>query len=249
MAEKLKLFLQKNRSQLLLSLKAAIFGIFLLIASLGDFRPLPILFFIIISGIMYAMPIFGPYPTRYAFLALLISSLLGMKIVTGSVLFLPVLFGFAFIFYFLLGIKDLFFVKRSRLYSIAMLFLFYAMFVIFFLSNHSEFYILKYGSVVLASFLLFYEWLALISSFHYPKREIAAAAAGSLIIAQMLWVVTLLPFGFISASNFMLLIVFILANLLFKHFRGELSKKIIFQHIILFLVLAAFIFGGSNWTI
>lgn len=232
-----------------LLLKTAIFGLALFFAAAGSFRPLPILFFIVISGIMYARPFFGSYSTLSGFLILLVSSILGLEITAGSILFFPSILLFSFLFYLILGIKDFLFVKRSRLYFIAMLLLFYAIFAIFFLSGKSELYLLKYGGAILASFLLFREWLALIPSFHFPRREIIASAISALIISQMLWAAALLPIGFISASSFMILLVFILASFLFQHFTGGISRKSLLQHLVFFFFLVLLIFGSSYWTL
>ena len=210
----------------------------------------PILFFTAVAFFLYGRPLFEyRYDTWYAFLTMIAVSVMGMRIVSGSLLILPTLLVFSAIFYFISGIKDYLFVKRARLYFISILILFYSIFIIFFLADKSEFFFLKYVALVFASFLLLREWLAIIPSFHFPKRELISAAAASFIITQLVWVVALLPIGFINASNFMLLLVFILSDLLFKHFMGSLSKEVLIQHLTFFLVLSAIIFWTSQWSL
>ena len=252
MAEKLKSVLvnlyQKRRNQLLLSLKAIGFGATLAIAAAADFHPLLVLFFIAAALSMYARPLFDRYQTGFAFIILLLVSLLGMNIVSDSRLFFPALAVFSYIFYILLGVKGYLFVKRGRLYYLSTLLIFYALFVIFFLSNKSEWFLAKYLGVVIAAFLLFRAWLALVTSFNFPKREAIASAIAALLVAQMLWAVTILPIGFISSATILLLLVFALSDFLVKHFTGGISRIFTLQHLIFFTAIAAFIFFTSNWS-
>jgi len=197
---------------------------------------------------MYARPLFSRYQTGFAFIVLIIISLLGMDIVLDSRLFFPALLVFSTIFYVLLGIKGYLFVRRGRLYYFSSLLIFYALFIIFFLSNKSEWFLIKYLGVVIAAFFLFREWLAMITSFNFPKREAVASAIAALLVAQMVWAATILPIGFISAANFMLLLVFALSDFLVKHFTGGISKIFILQHLIFFITIAVFIFLTSAWS-
>ena len=242
--------MKKYQSRLLLFLKPAIFGSTLFFVSWQDFGIIPILFFSSVSLVMYARPILSAtYYTWSAFFILLFASVLGMKILAGTALFLPGLALFSFIFYLILGIKDYFFVKRSRLYYISALLIFYLIFIEFFLSDKSQLFLLKYLGVILALFLLFKEWLSVIPSFHFPKREAVAAAVAALIGAQFLWVIALLPIGFISSANLMILLVFTLADFLLKHFTGGISKEFLIQHLFFFLILSVLIFWTSNWSL
>ena len=230
-------------------LKSLVFGTALFIVSAADFNLISILFFVLASFSLYSRPLFGgPYNSRHAFIVLLCVSILGMKIMAGSFLFFPGLFLFSFLFFLILGIKEILFVKRSRIYYIAALLLFYALFVIFFLADKSSFYIFKYSGIIVASFLLFREWLAIVSVFHFPKREFISSLVAAFIIAQLLWAVALLPIGFIMASNLMLLFTLILGNFLFAHFTGNLSKDFIIQYSVLFLFLVSLIACFSWWV-
>lgn len=240
--------MKKYQSQLLLFLKPLVFGSALLLVSWRDFGIIPILLFSSVSLIMYARPILSAtYYTWSAFFALLFASVLGMKILTGTALFLPGLALYSFIFYLILGIKDYFFVKRSRLYYISALLIFYSLFIEFFLADKSQFFLLKYSGMILVLFLLFREWLSIIPSFHFPKRETVAAAVAALVGAQFLWAIALLPIGFISSANLMILLVFTMADFLLKHFTGGISKEFLIQHLFFFLVLSSLIFWTSNW--
>lgn len=232
----------------MLFLKAAIFGLGLAGVVWGDFRILPALFFFFISVSMYAHPFFEGYYAWSAFLILLVVSLLGMKTIAGSWFVLPALLVFACIFYILAGIKNYIFVKRARLYFMAMLLLSYNIFIIFFLSDKSDLFLLKYGALAVAAFLLFKEWLVIIPSFHFPKREQIAALIAALLLAQFTWAIALFPIGFISSANLMLLFTFVIAEFLLKHFTGGITKEFILQHLAFFVALSGLIFLTSNWS-
>ena len=197
---------------------------------------------------LYARPLFEGYYAWRAFLILLVVSLLGMMEVGGSWIALPTLLVFSTIFYILTGIKNYIFVKRARLYFVVMLLLAYSSFIIFFLGDKSSLFPLKYGSLAIAAFLLFREWLAIIPSFHFPKRERIAALVAALALAQLTWVIALFPIGFISSANLMILFTFVIAEFLLKHFTGGVTREFILQHFILFVSLSALILWTSNWS-
>jgi len=198
--------------------------------------------------VLYARPLFEGYYAWRAFLILLVVSLLGMMEVGGSWIALPTLLVFSTIFYILTGIKNYIFVKRARLYFVVMLLLAYSSFIIFFLGDKSSLFPLKYGSLAIAAFLLFREWLAIIPSFHFPKRERIAALVAALALAQLTWVIALFPIGFISSANLMILFTFVIAEFLLKHFTGGVTREFILQHFILFVSLSALILWTSNWS-
>lgn len=249
MAEKLKLAFLRHRNQLFWFLKAALFGLALSFTAAADFPAVPISFFVLFSIWLYSRPLFESIYVWYGFLVLLPVAILGMQILTGTVFNWPGILLFSFIFYLLLGIKNYLVVKRSRLYFVAAILLFYSLFIIFFLADKSEWFLVKYSLAALAAFLLFREWLALIPAFSFPRRELLASAVATLILAQFLWAVALLPIGFISAANLMLLFVFVIADFLLKHFTGGLSREFLVQHLFFFLILVALIFWTSSWNI
>lgn len=154
----------------------------------------------------------------------------------------------AILFYLILGIREYLFVKRSRLYFGVFLITLYLLFLEFFAADKSSGFLWQHIFTALAVFLIFWEWLAIISSFHFPKREMIAAGASTLILAEILWGIALLPIGFLSSANLALLTAFLMADLLFKHFSGELSSKTAFFRLVIFILLAAFILGTSNWS-
>src|SRR3989344_5651930 len=186
MVEKLKSvlgsLLQKYRNQLSLFLKTILFGVFLLGAASGGFSIIDSLIFIAVASVLYSRPFLEKYPTKSAFLVLLPVAMISLQTLKGTLFVFPAVLFFSAIFYLILGIKNFMFIRRSRLYYVSALLLFYSIFNLFFLADKSELFLLKYGLVFLASYLLLREWLALISTFQYPERERVAALLGSFLI-------------------------------------------------------------------
>lgn len=241
--------LQKHRSQLSLFLKTAIFFAALTLAGLGGVSAFKAIFFIALATLMYSRPLLEGYPTKAAFAVLLPASLLSVNFAQGSVFFLPAVIFFSVIFYWIVGIKNFLFIKRSRLYYVSALSLFYAMFSLFFLADKSEYFLFKYGVVIFGSYILFREWLALISKFHFPQRERIAALTGAFLVAQLLWATALLPIGFINSANLMLLFTFVIAELLVNHFVETISKNFLIQLFTFSAVLFALIYWTSAWAL
>jgi len=241
--------LRKHRNQLSLFLKTFLFGGFLLFCGYGGFRIFDSLIFLAVAAALYSRPLLEKYPTKRAFLVMLPSAMLSLQMLDGSSLVFPAALFFSIIFYILLGIKDLMFIRRSRLYYVSALMLFYSVFGLFFLADKSELFLLKYGLVFLAAYLLLREWLALISTFQFPERERAAALLGAFLIAQLLWATALLPVGFLNSANLMLLFTFVIAELLVNHFLGTINRNFLIQQGVFFGILFAIIYWTSRWVL
>lgn len=80
-----------------------------------------------------------------------------------------------------------------------------------------------------------------------PGRNLGALAFGFLML-QALWVVAILPLGFLNAASLALLIALILEDFFIEHWSGEMNRKIILRNITLFLVLGLVILGASRWS-
>lgn len=232
-----------------LFLKTVIFGVFLLACGAGGFGILDSLIFLAVATALYSRPLLEKYPTKSAFLVLLPTAMISLQMIEGTSFVLPAVLFFSVIFYVILGIKNFMFIRRSRLYYVSALMLFYPVFNLFFLADKSELFLVKYSLVFLASYLLLREWLALISAFQYPERERVAALLGAFLILQLLWATALLPIGFLNSANMMLLFTFVIAELLVNHFLGTVNKNFLIQHAVFFGILFAIIYWTSRWTL
>lgn len=253
MEEKLKSvlgsLLQKYRNQLSLFLKTVLFAVFLFVCGSGGFYILDSLIFLVVATALYSRPLLERYPTKSAFFVLLPTAMISLQMIEGTSLVLPATIFFSVVFYLILGIKNFMFIRRSRLYYVSALMLFYPVFNLFFLADKSELFLVKYGLVFLTSYLLLREWLALISTFQYPERERVAALLGAFLLLQLLWATALLPIGFLNSANLMLLFTFVIAELLVNHFLGTINKNFLIQHGVFFGILFAIIYWTSSWVL
>ena len=240
MEEKLKLIFREPRS--ILVLKSAIFGGFLFLLKLGDFGILPILFFLCIAFVLSSKA------HHASFLILLVVSMITIWILDSALFLFLAIILFSALFYLTVGIKELLFVHRWEWNFIKNLLLFFAIFLLFFLSDKSSYFAIKYLSVFLASFWLLREWFFTpeLSFFKKPKLVSLVLA---FLLAQFLWAVALLPLGPINAAGLMILISYVLIDFLSHHFRGTITRKLVFRNIALFVLLLVLILGTAQWEI
>ena len=243
--KKLRYLLKNPLSSL--AVKAAIFGSFLALVKIGDFGLAPILFFLLSAGFLYSQPIFNSFALLSSFGVLTVLSLIGAKTIDGLFIFVIADIFFSFLFYLILGLKNLAFISRGQWYSALNLFLFYATFVIFFLSDRGGYFIPKSLVVFFAAFLLFREFVKF-SAPEFKRRNLIAWVL-ALVIFEAVWAVSLLPLGFLNSANLMILPVFILSDLTSRYARGSLSRRAILVDVSIFILLMLTIFIASKWTV
>jgi hypothetical protein len=132
--------------------------------------------------------------------------------------------------------------------------LFYLAFINFFLVDKSSLFVGKWLIFLVIVFGLSRELLMVLIA---PSKEnrvknnrlLAASAVMTMIIGQLLWLVSWLPISFLSSANLMILIVFLFSDLSLHHFWGKLRKRIIFKDIALFLIFSLVIFLTSSWLL
>ena len=234
--------------RLRLVLKSVIFGGFLLLVELGNTGVFPVLFFLAVSALLYFKTSAYSKESRniYSFLVLLAVSLGSISILDHWEFILPAVLLFSFLFYLVLGIKELIFVYRYQWYFINNLFLFYAIFILFFLTDKSSLFLLKYAAVFIMVFSLFRERFFL-SSHYFPKRHLLTAMLCSFVAMELLWATAILPLGFVNSANLMILIVYVLIDFINHHFQGTLNKKMILRNLTIFIIALLIILGTSVW--
>lgn len=247
MVLKLKSALQSPR--LILALKSVFFGGFFLLAYIGNFKILPVLFFLVISLLLYLKPLFNTFKFFIPFLVLLILmiSLSGFLIKLSPLIIVLAAIFFSLLFYLILGLKNLAFVHRWQWYSLLNFLLFYILFLAFFLVEGKLFIFSSLG-VIVVSFLLLREYIKFGAS-NFSKRRIIVSWALTLMVLEIVWAINLLPMGFLNSANLALLIVVVLSNLTINHFRGTLTKNVIMTNAISASLIALLIFITSKWSI
>ncbi len=215
------------------------------------------LVFLLAAFYFYFRPLFNSNQLVFSFLILLSICIwvLQNEYLTESpwFTFLAVILGI--LFGLIIGIKNLIFLKREPVYYLLNGFLFLLVFTMFFASEKTELFFVKYLLTGLAIFFLSREFLSFNSSesvesfgLRVSSRRNLTVLVFSFLMLQALWVAAVLPLGFLNAASFSLLIILILENFLVEHWSGTMNRRIILRNITLFLVLGLIIFGASQWS-
>jgi len=197
----------------------------------------------------YLRPFLNVGQFIYSFLILLAVSFLVVLSIQSQWLLAVSLF-FGCLFFLLLGIKNLIFIRRQPAYILFNGFLFLTVAILFFRSDVSPLFFIKYPALFLACFLLLKEFLF----FSAPepansrKRNLIIGGAAFLIL-QLFWAIALLPLSFLNAASLVLLALLILEDFIVRHLTGMMSRQIVLRNITVFLVLTLLIFGASQWSL
>ena len=226
MVTKLKSVLKSP--QLLLALKAVAFG--------AGLSFLPAVLFVLLAVLLYAIPLFRTIELIRPLSVLLIVSLLALQTVNRWDYSLFLIIYFAFLFYLILGIKDLVVIKRAGWHRFLNLALVHMSLLLFFYYNQ-EFFLIKLLVVFCAFLFLLKE--------SFKNRLTAWLLA--FLMAQSIWVIGLLPIGFVNAANLGLLAYFIILDLAEYQLSGHLPRRRILIDVTIFVLLALLIFATSRW--
>lgn len=164
---------------------------------------------------------------------------------------------FWLIFFLILGIKNLAFVNRHLLYYFLSGILFFSTFSLFFKSDKSILFLFKYLMLGLTTYFLSREFLNFIfgggesiksSDSPILVKKNLVSMTFCLLIMEFVWVLSLLPIGFINIAGLALIFVVILADFSLHHFKGGLNRFVILRNVTLFMILSLVIFMGSKWS-
>lgn len=236
---KLKSVLQSQQSILLF--KALIFLGFLTLVYIGNFSLVPILFFLTIAIVLYSKPIFNTFYFWASFAILLILALNSPPSFFAAVFY-------AFLFYIILGLKNLVFINRVNWHQALHLSLFYVLFMFFWGLDGATPFLLKLSGIFLTSLFLLREFFK-VAAVDFSKRSIAASWVFALLVVEAVWAISWLPIGFLNSAALALLAIFVLINLILHYFKGTLNKKIVLSAITFFILFMLLIFITSKWRI
>ncbi len=155
------------------------------------------------------------------------------------------LFIFAILFFFILGLIDLFFKERTQIYGILNTVLMLAVFlIVFYFLNLKNFWILGIA-LFLFLFLLFSEVFIF---FEIPKgkKMLAAGSALGLLGVELAWILNFLPLGFINAALFLTLFFLLIKDALVSKAKGVLTFAFVFRELTFFIILTIIIFAASH---
>ena len=255
MLKKLKSVLKTHKGSLLaLACKAAIFSGLLYFS---DNYWLAMAGFLAAALYFYFQSLLNIRQFLASFLVLLVISLIVMSKLPIADYQLPIAGFFGFLFFLLLGIKNLIFINRQPLYHFLSGLLLLTIFICFFVIGNkasSLIFIFKYLAAFSAVFLLLKEFLTvsgqqLAVSSHLGSQKINLFSAGlSFALIQFLWAINFLPLGFLNSAALILLIALILQDFVIHYFSGTISRQLILKNITVFLILSLIIFGAADWS-
>ncbi len=159
------------------------------------------------------------------------------------------------LFFIILGVKNLSFVNRRPIYHFLNNFLLLTVFIMFYASDKSRFFTVKYLAAFLGIYFLFQEILTFIGRFERENPAPLVASKINLLsfglafsVFQLLWAVSLLPIGFLNAGALTLALVLIIKDLTFSHLNGNLNRTMVLKNITLLIMSILIIFAASKWT-
>ena len=156
-----------------------------------------------------------------------------------------------FLFFLILGVKDLIFIHRQPLYYFLNGLLLLAVFICFFAIwgvVNPLIFALKYLTAFSTVFLLLKEFLTVsVAGSIGPQKRNLMAGGLSFGLVQLLWAISLLPFSFLNSASLALLAILILEDFAVHHLSGTMSRRIILRNATLFLILSLVIFAATRW--
>lgn len=102
-------------------------------------------------------------------------------------------------------------------------------------------------SYAVITMLLSYQYLYLIDKDSKKRSGMYSLILG-LALAQIAWIVTFWPFGYLTTGVIVLMLQYILWFLVQSHFLQELSKRSVFVHMLLLSVLVGMVLVSTRWA-
>ena len=237
--------------------KAVLFGLLLLYVQGSGFAGWPTFLFVAVAIVCYAQPVsrafsFGTSLFLIISLALLLTSRFTITLpvpmhtsALGQFLFAAI---FGFLFFILLGIKNLVLARRRQWYAVLFVALVYGISLLFFTSGITS--SVWRGTVLLAffTFLLFREYF--IAQEHSKSRALLVTTLSlTLLTIELAWVINLLPLGFSKGASVLTLVSMMGAGITDRYVRGTLSARFLRLSFLLVIALVVIIFWSSRWVI
>lgn len=138
------------------------------------------------------------------------------------------------VFFLLLGVKNLIFLRRQGNYEIVHILLVFGLGVLYLLDLLP---LIPQIIFFLALFLLVREFYSVLAP-PYPQRLVLAAVVEALLLVEIAWILSFLPINFLAGAALLALVAFIFHDLILHHFQGTLSRRIILRNVTLFTILS-----------
>jgi len=240
MLKRLRLALRIPPFLLLLKVFIVFFLLFWLNSSPVS-RPYSIIIFIFLSGLFYLLPLVNSIDFLGYYLIFIFGALIATLSLSFSALTILIISGLTLIYFFLIGSKNINLGQQSLFLLRSLLFL--LIFFIFFSINNPGLFLIRYLLFILAVFILFFGLFK-----NYPKKNLYSIVFSFLLI-QVIWVINLLPVGFINQTALALVFVLAIEELALYLFSGVFNYHNIVKNITIVIVLVALILALSKWAL
>lgn len=244
MEEKLKSVIRSPRFGLLF--KTAIFFVLFQWARGGGM--LASFVFIAVSIFLYARPTLNALTYIPSFVVLMA---LAFLFPTGGVERVVEVVGLAFaaLFYILLRLKELLFIRRLWWHEAFVAGLSYLATLAYFISGLSEYFLFKYLGLGVVFFLLTYELFTAHSAAAMRTYQRVTALLGTLLFLELAWALALLPFGYAASAGIAAIFAFLFLHLSVISAIGHLKAATAAKHAGLAVSLAILIVLFSSWNV
>lgn len=237
--------------------KALLFGLCLWYVQGSGFAFTPTLLFVAVAIVAYMQPISKTFTFSTSFflvvtLALLLTSRFVITLpirlhagLAGELLFSA---AFGFLFFMLLGIKNMALVRRREWHIVLFIALIYGISLLFFTSFtdlHPWRSVLLLG---LFAFLLYREYFSVQE--HAKSRALMLIALSlTMLTIELAWAISLLPLGFSKEASVLTLFAMMTAGATDRYLRGTLTARFLRLSGGLVVLLIAVTFASAEWRI
>jgi len=237
--------------------KSVIFGLLLFYVQGSGFASWPVFVFVVFTIVSYMQPVSKAFTLGISLvtipsLSLLLTSRFTISLpvqlhasALGQLLFAA---AFGFLFFMMLGIKNVILVRRSQWYSVLFIALIYGISLLFFTSIHGPHALRDFILLFVFFYLLLKEYFV-VQGYPYDRALKVVTLTETLLLIQIAWVLSLLPLGFSKAASLLALLLMMLAGITDRYLRGTLSARFLRLSLILFIVLTTVIFISVRWII
>ncbi len=205
----------------------------------------PVVIFFGISLWLYFFPPLFTKKFAYSFLAILAGIIFTPYIGNWNWI-VPLLAGV--IFFFILGVKNLIFLRRHSFHLLAHSLMIIWLALLFFAGKLGA---LSLFALAIILWPLLREYLVVRNSNDEAQSPLinATATAGVFMATELAWCISLLPIGFIEETAIFSALLFLAEDAIYYAINGVLDKRIAIRNSVSAVILVALIFSFSNWTL
>lgn len=238
MAAKLRSVFRSPSSSL--KFKALLFGVALFWVWAAEFSAASILFFVAAVFLSYLFPFFQGLRLIVSFISLVSLSLASAFFMPSSAFWFVIAFS-SLLFYWLLAVKEYFFVNRQRWYAaLNVLFMAWAAAMI------------SFFSISAAMWLGIVYFFSLYEALHYlvsGERALLFSATAALLLYQLTWAIATLPVGFLSQAALITFFYYSAREMIAAHLRGQFSRLSALRWATVAIAACLLILISSKWSI